>query len=107
MDELILKSYQFRREREASWQELDGLLADRDPEWFYTLVPQDLAQGREPTATTEAMRQKLYEDPTAAAKDRLSIFASYLLLHNSAVGIAAFALGVALGVPTVLLMLDN
>ena len=26
MDELILKSYQFRREREASWQELDGLL---------------------------------------------------------------------------------
>ena len=43
----------------------------------------------------------------AAAKDRLSIFASYLLLHNSAVGIAAFALGVALGVPTVLLMLDN
>jgi len=211
MDELILKSYQFRREREASWQELDGLLrrmeagsarslseaelmrlptlyraalsslsvarsisldqsllvyledlanrayfqvygpraglgemagefllrrfpaavrtlhrpillagflmllglaagwllADRDPEWFYSLVPQNLAEGRLPTATTEALRQQLYEDPAAGAKDRLSVFASYLLLHNSAVGIAAFALGVALGVPTVLLMLDN
>src|SRR5260221_6142730 len=83
------------------------LLTARDPDWLYTLVSQDLAEGRLPTATTEALRQQLYEDPMAAAKDRLSVFASYLLLHNSAVGIAAFALGVALGVPTVLLMLDN
>src|SRR5260221_554400 len=83
------------------------LLADRDPEWFYTLVPQGLADGRLPTTTTEALRRQLYQDPAAPTEDRLSIFASYLLLHNSAIGIASFALGVALGLPTVLLLLDN
>ena len=37
----------------------------------------------------------------------LSVFASFLFVHNAGIGIMAFALGVAAGIPTALLLFTN
>src|SRR5581483_3760534 len=37
----------------------------------------------------------------------LSVFASYLFVHNAGIGLACFALGFAFGLPTALLLIQN
>jgi uncharacterized membrane protein SpoIIM required for sporulation len=82
------------------------LLSHANPEWYYTLMPGAMAEGRVPTATTEELRKYLYETDTPPG-DMLSAFASWLFVHNAGIGIVCFALGFAFGLPTALLLIQN
>ncbi len=79
-----------------------GLLLTRaDADWFYAFVPGGLAQGRDPTASTQALRGVLF----GGAKDAsLPLFATFLFTHNGQVAVLAFALGFAFCVPTAFLL---
>jgi uncharacterized membrane protein SpoIIM required for sporulation len=79
------------------------LLVRGDPSWFYGILPEGLAGGRDPSASVEALRATLYD----RHNDMLATFATYLFTHNSQIAIFAFALGFAFAVPTVLLILYN
>jgi uncharacterized membrane protein SpoIIM required for sporulation len=81
-------------------------LCSHDAEWYYTLMPDGMAQGRLPTSTTQELRDILYE-PAPPPGDLLSAFASYLFVHNAGIGITCFALGFAFGLPTALLLIQN
>ncbi|MBW8786085.1 MAG: stage II sporulation protein M, partial [Novosphingobium sp.] len=75
-------------------------------EWYYTLMPDEMAQGRMPTSSAEELRKVLYDtDPPPG--DLLSAFASFLFVHNAGIGIVCFALGFAFGLPTALLLIQN
>jgi len=82
------------------------LLVEGNADWYYTFVGHDMAGGRSPAASTESLRSALYDGEETAA-EMLYIFATYLFSHNAGIGIFAFALGFALGIPTVLLMFYN
>lgn len=79
------------------------LLIRSDPTWFYSIVPDGLAQGRDPTTDAETLRATLYDE----GQGWLGVFATFLFTHNSQIAIFAFALGFAFAVPTVLLILYN
>jgi len=82
-------------------------LVTADPSWYDVLMPGDLAQGRDFTASTESLRQGLYDGGGADGKNLLSLFATFLFTHNAQISIFAFALGFAFGVPTALLLVFN
>ncbi len=82
------------------------LLVQGNADWFYTFVGGDMASGRTPAASTESLRAALYDGADEAA-DSLYVFATSLFTHNAGIGMFAFALGFALGIPTVLLMFYN
>jgi uncharacterized membrane protein SpoIIM required for sporulation len=79
------------------------VLTSRDASWFYAFVPNGLAQGREPTAATAALRDTLFHP----ADSGLSIFATFLFTHNAQIALFAFALGFACCLPTAFLVLYN
>jgi uncharacterized membrane protein SpoIIM required for sporulation len=79
------------------------LLIRSDPSWFYSIIPQGLAGGRDPSASAEYLRSTLYDKQ----KDWLGVFATFLFTHNIQIAIFSFALGFAFAVPTVLLILYN
>ncbi|MES1158653.1 MAG: stage II sporulation protein M [Terricaulis silvestris] len=76
-----------------------------DPDWFSSIMPDSLAQGRTPNATTEMLRDALYSKPEDASI--LSVFATGLFTHNAGISLFSFALGFAFCVPTAMLILDN
>lgn len=79
------------------------LLVIHDSTWFFSIIPGDLASGRDPTASAAQLRDTLY----GGGQDGLSIFATFLFTHNAQVAILAFALGFAFGVPSALLLVYN
>jgi uncharacterized membrane protein SpoIIM required for sporulation len=94
----------------ALWMVLGAVIAyflvQADPDWYYTFVGEGMAQGRTPAASTEFLRNGLYDGGEEPLHE-LYAFATSLFSHNSSIGMAAFALGFALGIPTVLLMFFN
>jgi uncharacterized membrane protein SpoIIM required for sporulation len=80
-------------------------LTARDPERFYAFVDPALAQGRNPASSTESLRDALYAKEEVAAL--LKTFAMFLFQHNARIGLLAFAVGFAGGVPTALLVFSN
>ena len=82
-------------------------LCTADPEWYYTFMPSGLAQGRSPTSSTETLRHTLYSDTGPEESGYLSTFGSLLFIHNAQIGILSFALGIALGLPTIWFMVSN
>ena len=104
--------------REAGWHILAAtavmalgiavgcLLTLNNMDWFYTFVGTDMAGGRTPVSTTEALRAALYDDGDGLLAS-LYLFASFLFTHNAQIGMLAFALGFALGAPVILLMFYN
>jgi uncharacterized membrane protein SpoIIM required for sporulation len=94
----------------ALWMTLGAvigfLLVETSADWYYTFVGADMAGGRTPAASTEYLREGLYDGADSAA-DMLYVFATSLFSHNAGIGMFAFALGFALGVPTVLLLFYN
>jgi uncharacterized membrane protein SpoIIM required for sporulation len=80
------------------------LLVSHDPTWFYSIIPDSLAGGRDPSASAEALKATLYKQGT---DDGLATFAAALFTHNAQIAIFAFALGFAFAVPTALLLLYN
>lgn len=79
------------------------LLVRGDPSWFFGIIPESLAGGRDPSASAQALRATLYDKH----QDMLATFATYLFTHNSQIAIFSFALGFAFCVPTVLLIAYN
>ena len=82
------------------------LLVQRDPDWFYSFIDPGMASGRDPMATTAALRHTLYDKP-ASAIDGLSALASFLFTHNATISIFAFALGFMFCLPTAALLAMN
>ncbi len=80
------------------------LLVASDPEWYFTLVPADLADARVPGASREVLHGTLFGN---GAQESLSAFAAYLFSHNAQIAILAFALGFAFGIPSLLLLVQN
>ncbi|VAV98392.1 FIG00791727: hypothetical protein [hydrothermal vent metagenome] len=74
------------------------------PEWFASFMPTGLTNGRTPDASVEFLRDGLYDGKW---QDGLSTFATSLFTHNARIGIFAFALGFAFGLPTLVLMAYN
>lgn len=79
------------------------LLVTVDPEWYFAFVDESLAGGRTPGASTEFLRSILYHQEEGG----LSVFGASLFSHNAGIGLLAFALGFAAGVPTAFLVFTN
>jgi uncharacterized membrane protein SpoIIM required for sporulation len=82
---------------------LTFLLVRSDPSWFFSIIPEGLASGRDPAASEAFLRDSLYD----SGDEGLGVFATFLFTHNAQIAIFAFALGFALAVPTILLILYN
>jgi uncharacterized membrane protein SpoIIM required for sporulation len=82
---------------------LGYVLCRLQPEWYNALTPEGLANGRDPSSTTQALRATLYAHQTTD----LTAFAAFLFTHNAGVSLFAFALGFAFGAPTALLCISN
>jgi uncharacterized membrane protein SpoIIM required for sporulation len=80
------------------------LLVASDVEWFYALVPAEMAGERQPGADAAALRKSLGTQEGAGG---LGVFAAYLFSNNAGIAILAFALGFAFGIPTLLLLVHN
>lgn len=80
------------------------LLVARDQDWFYALVPGQMAGGRIPGASREVLMETLGH---TEGTDGLTAFAAQLFSNNTGVAIMAFGLGFAFGVPTLLLLVYN
>lgn len=78
-------------------------LVRSDPSWFFGIIPESLASGRDPSASADSLRRTLYD----GQEDMLATFAAFLFTHNSQIAIFSFALGFAFAVPTILLILYN
>ncbi|WP_296424024.1 stage II sporulation protein M [Yoonia sp.] len=81
-------------------------LVMRDPSWFYTFVPGELAGGRDPSSSHDVLRASLYDD-AGGTHNSLASFATYLFSHNTQIAIMVFSLGVFWALPTVLLTFYN
>ena len=81
------------------------LLVRGDPSWFYSIIPEGMAQGRDPSASAQFLRSTLYDK--SHNDDGLAVFATFLFTHNAQIAIFSFALGFAFAVPSVLLILYN
>jgi uncharacterized membrane protein SpoIIM required for sporulation len=81
------------------------VLTTREADWFYVFVQEDLAQGRDPAASTGDLREVLYQG--GRVDEMLSTFASFLFTHNARIGMLAFALGFVAGLPVYLLLFMN
>ncbi len=77
-------------------------LTRADPDRFYAFVDQGLAAGRGPSSSTASLRDALYAKEDEA--QMLKTFAMFLFTHNAQVGMLAFAVGFAGGVPSALLL---
>ena len=75
-----------------------------DPSWFYGIVPDSMAGGRDPSADVKTLHDSIYDNKH---QDALAGFAVYLFTNNGHIAIFAFALGFAFAVPSILLLLYN
>lgn len=80
------------------------LLVRGDAAWFFAIVGDGMAGGRDPSASVEALRKTIY---ATTQRDALTTFAAFLFTHNAQIAILSFALGFAFAVPTALLITYN
>ncbi|MFL6799745.1 MAG: stage II sporulation protein M [Xanthobacteraceae bacterium] len=79
------------------------MLVAQDEAWFSTLVPSGLGGGRGPSSTRADLYDKEIFAPWPGAVEAFGIFANVLFSHNTLIGIMTFGLGMAVGIPTLLL----
>lgn len=79
-------------------------LVSGDSVYFHSFVPESYAQSRSPSTSAEDLRAILYD---SAPPDGLAAFAAQLLSNNAKIGMNCFALGIAAGVPVLILLLYN
>ena len=83
------------------------MLTLQDEGWLASLVPAGLAGGRGPSSTRADLHDREIFAPWPGAAVAFGIFANFLFNHNTLVGILSFGLGLAAGIPTVLLLVYN
>ncbi len=76
-----------------------------EPESYFLFVDQSLAAGRDPGASREFLAQSLGSQDSSLGQEIR--FASFLFTHNTKIAFLCFSLGIALGVPTLLLLIQN
>lgn len=81
------------------------VLTASDPERFYSFVDPALAGGRDPSASTELLREVLYDDSESGGG--LAAFSSFLFAHNARIGMLCFAIGFAAGLPVFFLLFET
>ena len=79
------------------------MLTVQDEAWYSSLVPAGLAGGRGPSSTPADLYNKEIFAPWPGAVESFGIFANVLFSHNTLVGILTFGLGMAAGIPTLML----
>lgn len=80
------------------------LLVAHDPQWYFALMSRDMAGARVPGASAEVLRGTLFGNDD---RNGMSVFAAQLFSNNAQVSILSFALGFALGIPSLLLLVQN
>ena len=75
-----------------------------DEAWFSALIPSWLAGGRGPSSTRESLLEDEIFAPWPGLAQAFVAMSNALFEHNTLVGILTFSLGVAAGVPTILLL---
>lgn len=76
-----------------------------DPDIYGAIMPESMAGGRSPEASAQTMRDSIDGGPVDA--ESLRRFALFLVNNNVVVALTAFGFGVALGVPTLLVLFYN
>jgi uncharacterized membrane protein SpoIIM required for sporulation len=80
------------------------ILTVQDESWFTSFMPADMAGGRGPASTAAQLRDKELFAPWPGPVEAFGIFANVLFSHNTAVGLLCFGLGLAAGIPTLMLV---
>lgn len=80
------------------------MLVAQNSDWYYRLVPAQMAGSRVPGASREDLAATLGVEDSASG---LSTFAAELFSNNAGVCIFAFALGFAFGIPSLMLLVHN
>lgn len=80
------------------------VLVASSPDWYASLIPPEMAGGRDFSASREFLAASL---SGSHGKSGLDVFATFLFTHNAQVAMFCFALGFAFGVPTALLLVQN
>jgi uncharacterized membrane protein SpoIIM required for sporulation len=80
------------------------VLTRGDESWLATLVPADLAGGRGINSTREQLLRDEIFAPWPGITRSFITLANFLFQHNTLVGILMFGLGIAAGVPTLMLL---
>jgi uncharacterized membrane protein SpoIIM required for sporulation len=80
------------------------ILTVQDESWFTAFMPSGIAGGRGPSSTAASLRDKELFAPWPGPVEAFGIFANVLFSHNTAVGLLCFGLGLAAGIPTLLLV---
>lgn len=81
------------------------MLVAADEDWFTALIPEALSGGRGPASTAADLRTGELFAPWPGFSEAFIVFANFLFRHNTVIGIMAFGLGIAAGVPTMLLLI--
>ena len=80
------------------------LLTHASEDWFGVLVPGALAGDRGPDSTAEELRNEEIFAPWPGLVQAFALMANFLFSHNTLVGLLIFSLGIAAGVPGLLLL---
>jgi len=80
------------------------VLVESSEDWFSALVPSAMAGGRGPASTAAELRDEEIFAPWPGFVPSFVVFANALFRHNATIGIMVFGLGIAGGVPTLLLL---
>jgi uncharacterized membrane protein SpoIIM required for sporulation len=79
------------------------ILTVQDEAWLSSFMPAGLANGRGPSSTAADLRNKELFAPWPGAVEAFGVFANVLFSHNTMVGLMSFGLGLAAGIPTLML----
>jgi hypothetical protein len=79
------------------------MLTLADEAWFSAIVPGSLSAGRGPSSTRADLYDHEIFAPWPGPALAFAGMANFLFTHNTVIGILAFSLGIAAGVPTILL----
>jgi uncharacterized membrane protein SpoIIM required for sporulation len=80
------------------------MLVLSDESWFTAIVPPGLSGGRGPSSDRAALLNDEIFAPWPGAARAFALLANFLFTNNTVVGLLAFGLGIAGGVPTLLLL---
>lgn len=75
-----------------------------DAHWFYTFVPSGLAGDRGPDSTRAELLDDEIFHPWPGLVESFVVVANFLFQHNTMIGILSFSLGIAAGIPTLILI---
>jgi uncharacterized membrane protein SpoIIM required for sporulation len=80
------------------------MLTQSNEDWFNTLIPSSLAGDRGPESTAAELRKDELFAPWGGPVQAFALMANFLFSHNTLVGLLIFSLGIAAGIPALLLL---